>query len=92
MVCVGVMRLICYYLFCFVGDLKRTPCKTSLQAEIEDEEADVQEIPAPQEHQGDRLTNDPTFEQNERGEGGYVQSLRVMLEATLHMLSLIFLH
>lgn len=73
-----------------VGDLKRTFCKTSLQSEIDDEESDVQEMPAPQEHQGDQSTNDLTVEQNEAGEGGYVQSLTVALKEALYILSLSF--
>ena len=79
------MGLIYYRLLCFVGDLKRTPCKTSLQSEIDDEEPDVLEIPVPHEHQGDQLTDDPAIKQNESGEGGYVRSLRVMLETALHI-------
>lgn len=77
-------------MLCFVGDLVRTPCKTSLQSEMDEEELDVQEIPVPQEHQEDELTNDTTVKQNEAGEGGYVQSLGVMLEAALHIQVLSF--
>ncbi|KAG0593201.1 hypothetical protein KC19_1G311100 [Ceratodon purpureus] len=52
------------------GDLVRSPCKTSLQSEIDEEEPKVQEIPAPQEQQGDQLMDEPTVKQNESGEGG----------------------
>ena len=58
------MGLIYYRLLCFVGDLKRTPCNTSLQLEIDEEEPDVLEIPVLHEHQGDQLTDDPAIKQN----------------------------
>lgn len=52
------------------GDLKRTPCKTSLQTEIDEEDFHVQELFARQGQQVDSLTKDPTLKQNACGERG----------------------
>lgn len=48
------MRFICCYALCIVGDLRRTPCKTSLQTEIDEEDSVVQALPAPHNAYGER--------------------------------------